>query len=72
MREEEWLQETECLSCGVELDPAVDAAFLVDDVGALCYSCALERGGVYDSDQDRWVKAPDVGDLLDEERQAHP
>ena len=71
MQEEEWLLETNCMICGVELDPAADRAFLFGETGVLCFDCAIERGGEYDSEQDRWVKAPDVGDLPDE-RRPHP
>lgn len=68
MQEEEWLQETECVVCGAEVDPALDETFVFGETGVLCFTCAVQRGGVYDSDQDRWVKAPDVSDLPDERR----
>lgn len=32
----------------------------------LCFDCAVRRGGVYDSEEDRWTTAPNVADLPQE------
>jgi hypothetical protein len=31
--------------------------------GVLCFACALRRGGNLDARHDRWLRAPEVGDL---------
>lgn len=35
---------------------------LSEDEG-LCWSCAVRRGGEYDSEHERWGKAPRLDDL---------
>lgn len=52
-----------CASCGVELR-AAERVCAVDGI-ALCYECALTRGGAYDERHDHWTRTPDVSDLSD-------
>jgi hypothetical protein len=33
---------------------------------ALCWDCAIRRGGGYDELEDRWVRPPHLADLLTE------
>lgn len=58
MEEDEWLQETRCVVCGAEIVPGRDRAFALGDSAAMCFACALARGGGYDEALDRWVQAP--------------
>jgi len=71
MNESEWPEVTTCLGCGAEVSPAIDRAFACSPDGYLCFECAEARGGVYDTDEDRWVVAPDASGLADE-RRPHP
>lgn len=56
----------ECIDCGASISPGVDRAYAVTTDAWLCFECAERRGGVYDSDEDRWVTAPNVADLPQE------
>jgi hypothetical protein len=49
-----------CRDCG---EPTGERAYGFGDSEALCWSCALRRGGSYDADQGRWAVAPDTSDL---------
>ncbi len=55
-----------CASCGTEVR-ATDRAYAFDD-SVLCFECAIARGGAYDEQHDRWTRAPDVSDLLSNDR----
>ena len=48
-----------CSDCGVEVQVARDRAYAFGG-GALCYACAMRRGGIYDELHDVWTSAPDV------------
>jgi hypothetical protein len=63
------LEQSVCIDCGeiVYLDD--DQCYLVTDDDALCFECAVRRGGQYDSSIDEWVVAPGVSGLVDEQ---HP
>jgi hypothetical protein len=63
MHEEEWLQAETCALCDAELEPGADCAYYFAEHGVLCFSCALARGGAYDSVGDRWTTPPHVSDL---------
>jgi hypothetical protein len=67
---EEFESLANCADCGAEIDPATDEAFAFGETGFLCLECGLRRGGIYDAEEDRWTKAPDVSDLPDERRAA--
>ena len=55
--------ELTCADCGAPLGGVGDRSYALAQDRALCWSCALARGGSYDPDQDRWVVEPRVGDL---------
>ena len=64
----DWEEVSRCAACGDEIWPDVERAFAYAPDAYLCFACAELRGGVYDSDEDRWTSAPDVSDLADERR----
>ncbi len=68
---DDWADALTCSDCGAELWPDVDRAFASGPNIYLCFECAERRGGVYDSDEDRWTVAPDVSGIADE-RRPHP
>jgi hypothetical protein len=63
------LEETDtsavCAHCAVEFSPELERGYVfgVEDDQALCYECAVARGGAYDELHDRWVKPPDIRGL---------
>ena len=52
-----------CAACGEELDPAAERGFPVGSDAALCFRCAVSRGGCWDEVQQRWSVDPDFSDL---------
>ena len=54
-----------CADCGATVDPDRGRAYGGGEGVLLCSECAQRRGGSYDEIQDSWVRAPDVGDLID-------
>ena len=52
-----------CADCGTDLDPGRERACGFGTEAFLCYACAVRRGGRYDEVHDRWMEAPDTGDL---------
>lgn len=63
MHREEADQYVACADCGATVLVAPDRAFAFGEQSALCWECAMRRGGSYDADQDRWTEPPDVSDL---------
>ncbi len=61
----------DCVDCGASIDPAFDRPFAITDEIILCPMCAMRRGGVYDSDDERWAVQPDLTGVT-EERAPHP
>jgi len=61
----------DCVDCGHSVDPAFDRSFAITDEILLCHACAVRRGGVYDSDDERWAAAPSL-DGITEERSPPP
>ncbi len=61
----------ECWACGASIAPEIDRAFAISDDAFLCFECALERGGKFNDEEDRWTLPPNVADLPDE-RRPHP
>lgn len=59
-----------CTDCGQDIGLEASGSYEGTEGVALCWACALRRGGVYDADRDRWLVTPEVGDLGDE-RQPH-
>ena len=58
---------TECCNCGAPLVGMEHDAFRVEGA-LLCYDCAVQRGGILDRRQGRWIIEPDVSDLSDRRR----
>ena len=55
-----------CADCGAPTVVGRERGYAAGS-RVLCFACALERGGSYDSDQDRWTVPPRADDLLDED-----
>ncbi len=55
---------TRCAECGAEIFLEVDRTYPLTPEAALCFDCATRRGGAYDELDDRWVRPPEVADLL--------
>ena len=64
MEQEEWESDvTECAACGVDISVGTDPVYAFGQQEALCFECAIARGGQYDADEDRWLVSPRTGDL---------
>ena len=63
MHESETFDQTQCLQCGASISIARDRAYPLGEDDALCFSCALARGGRYDDLHDRWTAAPSLKGL---------
>lgn len=59
-----------CWMCGAEIQVDRDRGYLFGPDIALCYACAVLRGGVYEVLEDRWVVPPDPTGLPDEMAEA--
>lgn len=60
-----------CACCGQDVVPEIERGYAFGEDQALCFSCALERGGVYSEHEDRWVRTPNLtGLLLPSERES--
>ena len=54
----------ECAACGATCwKRGAAASYAFGDQSALCFDCALGRGGKFDAGEDRWVEAPRISDL---------
>jgi hypothetical protein len=62
---EEAEQTSVCIACGKSIDASTARAFAYGEGDLLCWSCALERGGVFDEDREDWVRPPDLKGLPD-------
>ena len=51
-----------CVACAVDFVTGADPSYAFG-ASALCWDCAIRRGGVYDADADSWTEAPSVSDL---------
>ena len=51
-----------CRACGQAIDDTNERYAFGDD-GILCWTCAVERGGLYDVEHECWVNEPDLRDL---------
>ena len=56
-----------CAVCGAAVEPGTDRAFVSAGAHVLCFDCALERGGIWAEDEDRWAQEPSIGGLPREE-----
>ncbi len=59
---------TPCAACGALVGPGSAQGYGFATDAMLCWQCAVDRGGSYDSEQERWVSPPRVEDLAREER----
>lgn len=57
----------ECAACGATVDARGGRVYAFGTGSALCFECALGRGGSFDAGQDRWVEAPRISDLASDE-----
>lgn len=53
----------QCAVCRAEIRPSTDRAYVVTSRTALCFDCALERGGRYDEARDVWSTLPRADDI---------
>jgi len=63
MHRSELREVVQCAACGAEIRPGLDRAYVVTSRTALCFDCALERGGRYDEQRDAWSTLPRADDL---------
>lgn len=63
MHRSETTEFVACAECGAEISPALERAYAFGEGAALCWACALRRGGTYDEAEDRWVEPPATADL---------
>lgn len=63
---EDWETAQVCAQCGTPVALSSDRAFAFGIGNLLCWGCAMERGGRYDAELDRWTTSPDVADFPDE------
>ena len=68
MHRSELDQGTLCADCGARILEGAEDGFGFGESAMLCATCAARRGGSYDSHQERWVRPPQVADLLDKPR----
>lgn len=54
-----------CSACGAPIDELNERAYAFGEDDILCWSCATDRGGVYDVERDYWVDEPDLEGLLE-------
>jgi hypothetical protein len=65
--EREETEQSVCIDCGAIVYIEDEHCYLVSDDDALCFDCALRRGGQYDGVADEWVFGPDVSGLKSEQ-----
>jgi len=58
---------TVCADCGTEFDVERDRGYAVGGGIAICFECAVKRGGSYDGIFERWVDEPRLEGLRPEE-----
>jgi hypothetical protein len=61
-RSEEWALR-KCADCGVEFGSATQPGFSFGTRSALCFECAMQRGGSYDAPRDDWTVSPRLDGL---------
>jgi hypothetical protein len=57
---DEGLYLVDRINCGTTVDPTLDKPFAFTNDIVLCHSCALRRGGAYDSDREHWGVWPSL------------
>lgn len=60
MDELEQAEMSVCVVCGAELSIERERGYALGGGTALCFSCAEDRGGVYDDERERWVTPPEI------------
>jgi hypothetical protein len=68
MHQSEIDSSTPCAVCEALVGPGFARGYGFGSNEMLCWQCAIDRGGSYDSEQERWVSPPRVEDLAREER----
>ena len=68
MNIEEWDELVDCYDCGAAVAPSAQYAISIDLDEFICFDCAVVRGGVYDTIEDRWIVFPDVVTGIPDER----
>lgn len=63
MHRSELRDDSVCADCGAQIAAGRERGFALSAGVALCFACAVERGGVYDEQRDAWTQAPDTADL---------
>ena len=63
MHRSETRELVECAVCRAEIHPSMDRAYAVTSRTALCFDCALLRGGRYDEERGVWSRLPRADDL---------
>jgi hypothetical protein len=63
MHRSDTLESKSCAECGAVFYPSRDRGFAFGSDAALCFDCAVRRGGRWDELHDRWETDADVGDL---------
>ncbi len=63
MHRSEERQLATCADCGARFDAVSDRGFGIDAESALCWTCALRRGGTWDEEREQWSTEPGVADL---------
>jgi hypothetical protein len=56
-------RDSVCADCGVAIDVALERGYSFSEEQALCFSCAVARGGAYDELHDHWTKPPNLRGL---------
>ena len=54
---------TFCADCGAEIAPESERGFGLGGGAALCFECAVRRGGRWDEARDCWAADPSLAGL---------
>ncbi len=68
MHRSELEDSTACAACGALVGPGSARSYGFATDALLCWQCAVDRGGSYDAERERWVSPPRVADLVPEDR----
>jgi hypothetical protein len=60
-----------CDVCGEPVDTINERAYAFGDEGIVCWSCAIDRGGIWDVERECWSTEPDLEGVHDA-REPHP
>jgi hypothetical protein len=52
-----------CADCGAPMEGS-ERSYAFGEQSVLCWACAVRRGGRHDAQEDTWITAPAVDDLL--------